>query len=128
MTGRGIGADRRAGIRVALVFFVLYLASLFYSPALLREWSIVSRGVRLDQFLLLLSLSWLALTVPGQFVGALVSPVGLGLLAFTAASFISALASAAVVPQASFMAALAVTWGQSRSLLVFVVGSIMAKR
>src|SRR5437667_8999333 len=102
-------------------YIVLYVFLLLYSPPMFREWGIVSRGVRLDQFLLLVSWFILAVARPNRIFAALTNPIGAALGAFTLASLVSALAAAAFVPGVSLLQGMVVMWGQSRSLLAFLV-------
>jgi len=108
-------------------FIVTYVALLMYSPPMFREWESVNRGVRLDQLLLLLSIFALILVRPNRTAAALRNPVGGALSVFTVASVVSAFAAAAFVPGASLVGALVITWGQSRSVLAFVLTFVVLR-
>lgn len=114
--------------RWAFTFFLVYFISLLYCPPLLRDFALVSRGLRFDQLLLIVAFVWLCITTPRRILAAVKAPTAVALLVFTAAAGASALASLGFVPGATIANALAITWGQSRSLLVLVVATIIASK
>lgn len=110
--------ERRSWVATWLA---VYLAFLLFGPAFMQDLTFVSRGVKVDQIMLILTFPVLVLVRPINVWKSITSPIGMSLFIFFLLALVSGTISFFVSPAVSLGTIIAAVWGQARPWLVFVV-------
>jgi hypothetical protein len=102
------------------VWLIAYLVLVLYSPSLFRSLGFVSRGLRLDEVMLLGAWPLLMWARPRRFWQAFFSPVGVALAILPVVVLVGGVTSLVFFPDTQPGVVLALVWGFARPLLVFV--------
>jgi hypothetical protein len=120
--------EPRRESRLGLWFLLVLVATTIAAPPVMRGVEFASRGIKIDQLLLLPALYAGLIVAPRRLLAAARTPVGAALAAFAAASAFSSVWAILLVPRVNAGAAVAAAWGSTRPVIVFVISYALALR